>query len=127
MIISTDFLIETHARILATSGGLNGVRNRNILEAAVHSIYQTFDGKDLYPSIIEKACRLSYLLNTNHAFIDGNKRVAMHILALSLRMHNIDYRPTNQEVVFVGLAVANGQMNYDDLLKWVTSIINPTK
>lgn len=59
----------------------------------------------------------------NHAFIDGNKRIAMHMLALFLRMHDIDFKPSNQEVIRVGLALASNQMNYEELLKWAKSMI----
>jgi death-on-curing protein len=58
-------------------------------------------------------------LNLNHAFIDGNKRIAMHMLGVFLRFHDVIYQPSNTEVIRVGLELANGAMTYDQLLHWV--------
>ncbi|GEM_PF-1566113 len=66
MIFDKDILIEIHQRIIETTGGTSGLKDLGLLDSAVSSIYQTYDGKDLYPTIIEKACRLAYSLNMNH-------------------------------------------------------------
>jgi len=123
MIFDQEIIIDIHQKMIERTGGSKGIRDLGMLNSAVNSIYQTFDGKDLYPSIIEKASRLCFTLNMNHAFIDGNKRIAMHMLALFLRMHDIDFKPSNQEVIRVGLALASNQMNYEELLKWVKIMI----
>lgn len=123
MILSQEIIIEIHQKMIEKTGGREGIRDITLLNSAISSIYQTFDGKDLYPSIIEKAARLCYQLNMNHAFIDGNKRIAMHMLALFLRMHDMDYRPSNKEVIEVGFALASNNMSYGALLAWVTTII----
>lgn len=123
MILSQEIIIEIHQKMIEKTGGRKGIRDINILNSTISSIYQTFDGKDLYPTIIEKAARLCYQLNMNHAFIDGNKRIAMHMLALFLRMHDIEYRPSNQEVIDVGLSLASNKMNYNSLLEWVIKTV----
>ena len=123
MIFDQEIIIDIHQKMIERTGGSKGIRDLGMLNSAVNSIYQTIDGKDLYPSIIEKASRLCFALNMNHAFIDGNKRIAMHMLALFLRMHDIDFKPSNQEVIRVGLALVSNQMNYEELLKWVKSMI----
>ena len=56
----------------------NGVRDMGLLESALQSAYATFDGKELYPTKEEKAARLGVGLVSNHAFVDGNKRIGMY-------------------------------------------------
>ena len=56
---------------------------------------------------------------SNHAFVDGNKRIGMYVLPTFLETNGIRISPTNEEVVRVGLAVASGEMQYEDLLQWI--------
>jgi prophage maintenance system killer protein len=55
---------------------LFGREKDNSFRSSISTIYQTFEGKDLYPSIEEKAANLLYLITKNHSFTDGNKRIA---------------------------------------------------
>lgn len=124
MIITIDIVIEIHKRIISTSGGIEGVRDLTLLDSAISSIYQTYNSKELYPTIIEKAARLCFAINKNHPFFDGNKRVSMHLLAIVLRFNDFNYKPTNSEVVKVGLSLADGSMDYTKLLEWLRKITN---
>ena len=67
----------------------------------------------------EKGARIGYALISNHAFVDGNKRIGMYVLLTFLEMNGVRIRPTNAEVARVGLAVAAGEMSYEELLAWV--------
>jgi death on curing protein len=122
MIFTATMIIAVHERLIETSGGEQGIRDVTLIDSAVSSIYQTYDGKDLYPSLIDKAARLCFALNKNHPFVDGNKRISMHMLALFLRFHEVVYAPSNAEVVKVGLSLANGSMDYDALLTWLKKV-----
>ena len=64
-----------HQLITQATGGSEGVRDIGLLDSALESIYATFDGAELYPTKEEKAARLGYSLISNHAFVDGNKRI----------------------------------------------------
>ena len=122
MIFTAGLVIEVHKRIIATSGGKTGIKDFAMLDSAVSSIYQTYDSIELYPTLIEKAARLCFALNKNHPFVDGNKRISMHMLATFLRFHDIDYSPSNEEVIKVGLSIADGSMGYQDLVVWLKHI-----
>ena len=74
---------------------------------------------NLYPSKQEKGARLGFALISNHAFVDGNKRIGMYVLLTFLETNGIKLRPTNAEVARVGLAVAAGEMKYQELLEWI--------
>jgi death-on-curing protein len=58
MIFTKEDVISFHKRIIEVSGGKSGIIDERLLESAINSIYQTFDKKDLYPTLIEKAARL---------------------------------------------------------------------
>jgi death on curing protein len=122
MIFTVEMVIAVHERLIETSGGEPGIKDVTLIDSAISSIYQTFDGKELYPTVIEKAARLCFALNRNHPFIDGNKRISMHMLGLFLRFHEIDYAPSIVEVVRVGLSLANNSMTFDDLLIWLSKV-----
>ena len=108
-----------HQMIAEETGGSIGIRDEGLLDSAIEGIYQTFDGKELYPSKEEKGARLGYSLISNHSFLDGNKRIGMHVMLTFLEVNGIKLECTNDEVAKTGLAVAAGQMNYEDLLIWV--------
>ncbi len=67
-------------------------------KSIINDIYQTFGGNDVYPSIEEKASNLLYLTVKNHAFIDGNKRIAATIFIFFLQVNNILYRDNNMVI-----------------------------
>ncbi len=66
------------------------------LKAIIGNIYQSFDGKDLYPTVEEKASNFLYLITKNHTFIDGNKRIAATLFIYFLEFYNILYVDNKQ-------------------------------
>ncbi len=116
---SQEKVLLLHQLITQETGGDPGLRDLGLLDSALESAYATFDGVDLYPSKAEKAARIGFSLISNHAFVDGNKRIGMYIMLTFLEVNGLKARPTNAEVVRVGLAVAAGEMKYESLLAWV--------
>ncbi len=105
--------------VVESSGGTAGVRDLNLLDAALESIYQTFGGVELYPTKEEKGARLGFNLISNHAFVDGNKRIGILVMLSFLYFNGIKIDCTDEELIKVGLSVANNTMGYKDLLHWV--------
>ena len=66
--------------MIQETGGSQGVRDVGLLDSAVNAAYATFDGQELFPSKEEKAAKIGYSLISNHAFVDGNKRIGMYIM-----------------------------------------------
>ena len=116
---SQEKVLLLHKLITKETGGDTNIRDTDLLNSALESAFATFDGKELYPSKEEKGARLGFSLISNHAFVDGNKRIGMYVLLTFLEVNGIKLRPTNNEVARVGLAVASGEMKYDDLLNWI--------
>ena len=116
---SKEKVLLLHQLITAETGGDPNIRNVDLLESALESAFATFGGEELYPSKEEKGAKLGYSLISNHAFVDGNKRIGMYVLLTFLEINGVRIDPTEEEVARVGLAVAAGTMQYEDLLEWI--------
>ena len=117
--ISKEKALLLHQLMAEATGGSVGVRDTALLESALESCFATFDGVDLYPTKEEKGARLGYALISNHAFVDGNKRIGVYLMTTFLEMNGIRLQATKEEIVQIGLSVADGSMSYEDLLAWV--------
>ena len=117
--LSQEKVLVLHELITEETGGDPSVRDMALLDSALESAYATFGGEELYPTREEKGARLAFSLIANHAFVDGNKRIGMFILLVFLEVNGIRLLPSNEEVARVGLAVAAGEMKYEELLKWI--------
>ena len=116
---SKEKLLLLHQIMAQATGGSIGVRDEGLLESAMEAAFSTFGGVELYPTKEEKAARLGFSLISNHAFVDGNKRIGMYVMLTFLEVNGIRMDCTNEDVVHAGLSVADGNMDYDGLLMWV--------
>ena len=116
---SKDKVLLLHQLIAQETGGSIGVRDEGLLESALESAFSTFAGQELYPSKEEKGARIGFSLISNHAFVDGNKRIGVYVMLTFLEVNGIRLDCTNEDVVYVGLSVADGSMKYEELLSWI--------
>ena len=116
---SKDKVLLLHKLIAQETGGSIGVRDEALLESALEAAFSGFGDKEFYPTKEEKGARLGYNLISNHAFVDGNKRIGMYVMLTFLEVNGIHMDCTNDDVAETGLAVASGKMDYDALLQWV--------
>ena len=112
-------IISMHTRLVMETGGSDGIRDEGLLESAVNAPFQSFGGYDVYPTIYEKAARLGFGLAQNHAFIDGNKRIAVLAMLMFLKGNNIEIDCTEFELFSVILKLASSEITFDDLVKWI--------
>ena len=113
---SKEKVLLLHELIAKETGGDAGVRDFGLLESALESAYQTFDGTELFPSKEEKAAKLGFSLISNHAFVDGNKRIGMYVMLAFLEMNGIYISPSDDDVIKIGMDVASGKAQYEDVL-----------
>lgn len=113
------------------SGKLFGNEKDDSFKSSISTIYQTFDGQELYPSIEEKAAILLYLVVKNHSFSDGNKRIAAFLLLWFLEQNGILYRENgspliaNNTLVALTLMIAESKPEeMDTMVKVVVNLIN---
>ena len=116
---SREKVLLLHQIMIKATGGAAGVRDFGLLDSALEGAYATFDGKDLYSTKEEKAARLGFSLVSNHAFVDGNKRIGMYVLLTFLEVNGVRIDVSNAEVARVGLSLADGSMSYENLLAWI--------
>lgn len=114
-----DKVLLLHQLLIEQTGGEDGVRDFGLLDSALEACYATFDGKELFPSKEEKAARLGCGLVSNHAFLDGNKRIGMYVMLAFLEINGISIDVSDEEIITVGLSLAEGKMNYEELLNWI--------
>lgn len=119
--LTTKQVISIHSSLIEATGGMDGVRDMGLLESALEAPFQTFGGKDLYPALIQKAARLGHSLISNHPFVDGNKRIGIHTMLVFLAANGVEIECTQKELIDVGLSLADGTMNAEKLLIWLSS------
>ena len=96
-------------------------------EGSLNGIYQTFDGKDLYPSVEEKAAHLLYFVVKNHSFTDGNKRIAAFLFVWFLDRNNLLYQQGSKIIddnALVALTLLIAESNPNDMNMMIKVIVN---
>lgn len=111
--------------------GLFGLEKDQSFSGSIGAIYQSFDGKDLYPSIEEKAVHLLYFVVKNHSFIDGNKRIAASLFLWFLNENAILYndngskRLADNALVALTLLIAESKAEEKEtIVKVIVNLIN---
>ena len=116
---SKEKVLLLHQLMSEATGGSVGVRDEGLLDSALEGVFAGFGDQEFYPTKEEKGARLGYTLISNHAFVDGNKRIGVYIMLSFLEMNGIRLQCTDDELVDIGLSVASGRMGYEELLQWV--------
>lgn len=73
-------VVKIHRSLIEKTGGMDGIRDAQLFDSALKTPFQTFGGNNLYPNILDKASQLCYSLIENHPFVDGNKRIGVHLI-----------------------------------------------
>ena len=110
-----------HQLMAQATGGSVGVRDEGLLDSAIEGAFATFDGVELYPSKEEKAAKLGYSLISNHAFVDGNKRIGVYVMLSFLELNGIRIEASDEDVIVLGLGAADGSMKQEDVLTWINN------
>ena len=117
--ISMEQALLIHGYLIEVSGGMERLRDQAALESALNTPFQTFGGEDLYPGKERKAAALCFGLIQNHPFIDGNKRIGVHLCDVFLEVNGIKLEYTDDDLVQLGLSVADGSWKKPDILAWI--------
>ena len=122
--VKIEDVILIHHRIIQSTGGIDGFRDRAGLEAAIAAPLQSFAGQDFFPSDVEKIARLGYGLAANHAFLDGNKRIGAMMTQLLLKWNGYQLKLQQGELADMFIAIADGKSGEEELLVWIQNHIN---
>ena len=112
-------VIMLHKQIIKETGGEIGLRDENLLESALLAPFQSFEHRDLFPSIQAKAARIGYGIIKNHPFLDGNKRIGAHLMLVFLCLNEIELTYRQDELIDIILMVASSKETYENLLDWI--------
>lgn len=123
--INADDVMAIHSWVIQKSGGIDGLRDRDGLEAALSAPLQSFGGTELFPTELEKIARLGYGLAANHAFLDGNKRIGAMMTQLMLQWNGYRLMLKPGELSECFIAIAAGERSEKELLAWIRAHLAP--
>jgi death-on-curing protein len=112
-------VLYLHSLMSNATGGSPGLRDRAALKSAIYHSYASFEEKDLYSTVEEKAARQAYGIIRNHPFIDGNKRTGLFVMLVFLELNNIKLNFTQSELVDLGIGIAEGKIDSEQIKKWI--------
>jgi len=115
--LDVDEVIDMHAEQLAIFGGPEGILHRGLLELAVlRSANRWNDGQ---MDMAALAAAYAFGLARNHAFVDGNKRIAFHAIMVFLRSNDIPFAPDPAHATAIILSLAAGEVSEESLARWI--------
>jgi death-on-curing protein len=117
--LTVDQVLRIHARSIEQFGGDFGVRDLGLLDSAVAQPRTSFGGKNLYPTLADKAAALAFSLVMNHPFADGNKRTGYGAMMTFLSRNGYTIAAPMDERESVFLRLAAGELDREAFLGWV--------
>ncbi len=121
--LTKEQILYLHSELIASTGGLDGLRDDNLLQSALLSPMQTYDSKELFPTLVDKAARLACGLTQNHPFVDGNKRIGAHAMLVVLALNGISLFYSQKELSDIFLQLAADKISFNELREWIDSHI----
>jgi len=123
--LSVEDVLVLHGDTLSHEGGLSGIRDHGLLDAAVAMPRQQFSGEYLHPNLPAMAAAYLYHLAQNHPFHDGNKRVAVMAAYVFLDANGMDLKVSPSDLEAVTRGVASGEMKKDEIIEWMGRHAHP--
>lgn len=120
-------VVALHRAIFEDSGGASGIRDLGALESALAQPRASFGGADLHASLHAKAAALAFSLVMNHAFLDGNKRIAHAAMEVFLMLNGYEIAALVDEQEQLMLDLAAGNMTREQLTAWLEQHLNPVR
>jgi death-on-curing protein len=122
-LLSLADVLFIHSAVVDETGGSHGIRDLGLTESAVNQVEQTFDGKDLYPTLYDKAAILFVGLLKNHPFVDGNKRTALAAVGVFLRLNGRCIKADPEALFLWVQECASARANPQSASDWIRSHI----
>ena len=112
-------VLAIHDQMIKRFGGLRGVRDVGLMESAVYRPQATFDKKELYNTVFQKAAALLQSLLKNHPFVDGNKRTALTSAGIFLKINGYRLVNAHKEEVEFAIKVDNQNLSLEEIASWL--------
>ena len=122
--ILDEAVLAAHQRQLAEHGGADGLRDAALLESALAKPKNLYHYNDPKPSIAEMAAAYAYGIARNHAFVDGNKRIALAVCDTFLTLNGVELVAPPAEVYQIFMQLAAGELSEKELAQWIDEHID---
>ena len=122
-----DEVLALHADQIERYGGSPGVRDLGLLESATAAAAASFDGEYLHGTLPEKAAAYLYHLAQNHAFVDGNKRVAVAAMFMFLFLNDLELDCDEDDLVNLTMSVAKSEATKAEVAVFVAAHVRPLR
>ncbi|MBL4730044.1 MAG: type II toxin-antitoxin system death-on-curing family toxin [Sulfurimonas sp.] len=119
--IDISDVIKIHKLLIVKYGGLEGIRDKGLLDSSINRPFQTFSKNELYPSVIDKASVLIESIVKNHPFVDGNKRVGLYLCLVFLQQNGYKIDATDNEKYDFVILIAESKINFENIKTWIYS------
>jgi death-on-curing protein len=117
--IRKDVVLAVHRRQIAEHGGVDGVRDSGLLESALSKPENLFHYENPRPDIALLAASYAYGVVRNHPFIDGNKRTALVVCMLFLKLNGVELIASGEEKYQIFMELAAGGLTEKSLSEWI--------
>ena len=108
-----------YRRVVEETGGTLGIRDEGLLQSALARPRASFGGQDLYPTLFEKTGALAESIARNHPFVDGNKRMALEMLRLMLKINGFQVLASQEAKVDLLLKIIERTATVQDVAEWL--------
>lgn len=113
-------VLSVHEMMIKATGGSAGIRDTGLLQSALSSPFQAFEGNEVYPSLLSKAAAMCRSVISNHPFVDGNKRTGIHIMLIFLEVNGVQPDYTQEELIDLGIGIAAGKLDVNAIFNWLS-------
>ena len=121
--LNKEIILFFHRSLIRQYGGSSGLRDEGLLESALSQVYMTMNGEYLHQDIIEMAAAYGFHLCKNHAFVDGNKRIALVAMDTFLQLNGWELIAGEKETYVIMLQLAAGELTKQELIEWIRNNI----
>src|SRR6056297_3922348 len=117
--IPKDIILFFHEQLVKIYGGSSGIRDENLLDSALEQPKATYQDEYLHDSLIKMAAAYGYHLCNNHAFVDGNKRIALIAMDVFLQRNGFEIIASEKETYKMMITLATGEFTKNQLVEWL--------
>ena len=125
--LTINELLIIHKKLIEKYGGILGIRDIGLLESSISLSKTTFNKKELYPTIVEKAGILGFSLIKNHCFVDGNKRIGHASMEIFLLKNGYEIICDVNEQEKIIKAIAESKLTKEKFFEWLKTVVKIKK
>ncbi|MCM1165295.1 MAG: type II toxin-antitoxin system death-on-curing family toxin [Lachnospiraceae bacterium] len=112
-------VLSVHKMMIKATGGSDGVRDLGLMRSALNTPFQSLRKRDVSVAFVQSGGNVPFG-HLKSPFVDGNKRIGIHVMLIFLELSGVQPDYTQKELINLGLGVASGNLNVNDILNWLT-------